>query len=875
MDGIELALADPDFYVPVERWPAPDEYAPRGLPAGWCRRSSGVWTYWTPDGTTLATQGWKVHVSARLARAGRVLDVVAGVCAAHGAPFKHLRSRQVFLWIHHKHGPRQQAGKFCAIYPADPAAAERLMTALAAALAGERGPYVLTDRRFGSSQVVSYRYGGFTPRSRVQPDGTRLPLLVAPDGTEVVDQRLPRFHLPEWVSDPFETARPAGPASGAVSFHGYTFTAVLQHSNSGGAYQATTPDGQEVFVKEARRHNGYQWDGSTATRRLRAEHRILRELHAAAPGVGPEPLDLFRRWEHTFLVTELVPGQTLLSWVARHSPLSQTDRDPATFRAYYDRCRRLLDRLWAQIARLHQAGYAFRDLNPRNVLVEDDHPRLIDFEEARPIGDRSVPHGAEGFLPPEMRRQEPESRPDGRYYDEYALAALAQLLLHPLHPVLERNPDAAAHLAADLPVFPEELWRRAGHGVRSRVGDLVGVLPHPDQVADEPGRWVRWLRDRVCDGLEAVLDPAGSPPFPITPPAYLSNPYQVAHGLAGIAHAMHRAGRPLPRRAVAWLVDGALRDRDDLPPGLLSGTAGIAWVLADLGYLDAAADLLTHADRHPITGRDATLGHGLAGVALAHLALFRHDRDPRRLEQAAGLLRAIPDDPGPLLGRDDPTGWRLGRPGLALALGYLADLTGDDRAARLGTALLRHDLDRAHPDGDGMQFPVSQSDQRVEPYLAAGSAGFALVAGRYLAAGRGGEELRSAHRRCLATLRAITAPVLPGLFDGLAGMGLVLADPAGPAGSGTHGPAAAALRSARALFKYAVPHGDGLCFRSAGRRISASLADGAAGVLLFLDQVCDPRPDPLFTLDALAGDPGRRTPDVLPWQLAEVPELSG
>src|SRR5262249_43556750 len=439
---------------PVERSPEGTRYAPAAPPAGWQCRERGVWTYWTPAGRTQPAQGWKVHVSARLARAQHVLDAVSRVCAAHRVPFKHVATDWMFLWLHHKHGPRTQSGKFCTAYPADSQEVRSLMAALDAALPGESGPYVLTDRRFGSSSVVSYRYGAFTNRSRVEPDGTRAPVLTGTDGAEVLDDRQPRFVLPAGVVDPFAPP-PEAAAPGQLQINGYMCTAALQLSNAGGRYRATHTGGRTVFVKEARNDNGYQWDGTTAVQRLRRERETLRRLHAAAPGVCPEPLDYFRHWEHEFLVTELVPGVALTSWTSQHNPLVKADATPAMFRAYYDRCRALLGALREQVHRLHAAGYAFVDLNPNNILVDaDDNPGLIDFEGAQPLGEPRPVHGAEGFLPPKALR----ANAGTAWVDEYGLAALAQLLLHPLHGVLDRHPAAAEHLAAGLPVLPADLW---------------------------------------------------------------------------------------------------------------------------------------------------------------------------------------------------------------------------------------------------------------------------------------------------------------------------------------------------------------------------------------------------------------------------------
>src|SRR5262249_37417968 len=159
--------------------------------------------------------------------------------------------------------------------------------------------------------------------------------------------------------------------------------------------------GRTVFVKEARNDNGYQWDGTTAVQRLRREHQTLQRLHAAPPGGGPGPLGYFRHREHEFPVPELGPGVALTSWASPPNPLVTADATPAMFRAYYDRCRALLGALREQVHRLHAAGYAFVDLNPNNILVDaDDNPRLIDFEEAQPLGEPRPVHGAEGFLPP-------------------------------------------------------------------------------------------------------------------------------------------------------------------------------------------------------------------------------------------------------------------------------------------------------------------------------------------------------------------------------------------------------------------------------------------------------------------------------------------
>src|SRR5206468_12918284 len=118
-------------------------------------------------------------------------------------PCKHLAGRRMFQMMHDKHAARVQAGKFCTLYPPTEECALRMLRRLEADLAGVSGPFVLTDRRFGTSECVSYRYGGFRSRARVNSDGAEVHFMVGPDGTEIEDERRPEFRLPAGMSDPF------------------------------------------------------------------------------------------------------------------------------------------------------------------------------------------------------------------------------------------------------------------------------------------------------------------------------------------------------------------------------------------------------------------------------------------------------------------------------------------------------------------------------------------------------------------------------------------------------------------------------------------------------------------------------------------------
>ncbi|SDT83203.1 Protein kinase domain-containing protein [Streptomyces sp. TLI_053] len=851
-DALSDALADEQFYAPLATMADPGpRFAPVRTADGWRASERDIWTAWSGPGVRRAGQGWKIHVSARPERAQHVLDVVADTCFAQEAAFKHVSARFFFLALHHKHGARSQAGKFCTVYPPDTAGAERLLVLLAEALDGEEGAYVLSDRRYRDSRTVHYRYGAFAGRSRMLPDGTAQPLVADGHGHDVPDLRLPYFVLPEGVGDPFVDREPA-PHRGPIRIRDYEIVKVLQPSNAGGAYQAReTRTGRLVLIKEARPHNGYTWDGASARERLRREYETLTAVHAAAAGVCPEPLERFTEWEHDFLVMEHVDGLPLVRWINRSSPVLLADRPAADFDRYHAECRRILASLDAALDRLHALGLRFGDVSPGNVIVTPDGgARLVDFESATALDARPARMGTPGFAPPPgVAAEHPD---DPVLADRYGMAALALTLLAPFHNAPQLTPANFALLRRDLAArapVPDDLWRRAT-AFRRPGAARPSALPDPGEVDADPVGCLTRLAERTASGLLALAD-TDRPDwaFPPSPQAFRTNTVCLAYGTAGVVHALLRAGVPVPEEVRERLRHDALTTAHALPPGLAVGSAGVGRTLARTGHLDEAVDLLRAADRHPLTAGTATLAGGRAGVGLAWLALHRQTRDPRHLERAAAAgdaILALGADLGPTLGAHDARGLFHGRSGLALFLHHLTDGTGQPRYRAAGRLLLHEELDRAVelPDGS-LSFADNAVNRRVMPYLATGSAGIGTVLLRYAATAD--ERSATALPRVLADVRKVSA-VQAGLHDGYGGLVHLLAAHA----DFTQDDADRrdALRLATGLLKYAVPHGEDVRWLGPGSlRFSADVAGGSAGILLALHRALHGPGDDWFTLD--------------------------
>src|SRR5580700_3189145 len=265
----EFTVADQEFYSPLARADvSAQRLAPGRVPAGWQGRTSEIWTLWhRGDRVADAADGWKVHVSARPGRLQQVLDAAAAVCFEQGIAFKHMAAPLFYQWASHKHAARPQAGKFIAAYPADAAASRELMEALREALAGEEGPYILSDRRYRDSRTVHYRYGAYVVREQLQADGRRVLLVRDGTGELVPDERGVSFRLPAGVADPFAELAAGGPArqAGPVPLGGFVIESAVRHTAAGGTYRAHhAQTGRPVFIKEARPHIGLLGGPGTA-----------------------------------------------------------------------------------------------------------------------------------------------------------------------------------------------------------------------------------------------------------------------------------------------------------------------------------------------------------------------------------------------------------------------------------------------------------------------------------------------------------------------------------------------------------------------------------------------------------------------------------
>lgn len=829
-DSLGSAVAQPVF-------PAAD----RPTPTGWRREPLDDWLIYAPDGGSLPQQGWKIHVSAGLGNAERVLDAVWNYCVPRGLSFKFLRGPRTLLLRNSKYAARAASGKFITVYPRDDAELELACKELDELLTGETGPYILSDLRYGAGPVY-VRYGGFAARYCHSPDGQVVPAIEDDGGTLVPDRREPVFHVPSWVTLPdFLGPHLAARSGTSTDEVPYRIERVIHFSNGGGLYVGRDlRTDTAVVLKEARPHAGLDADGTDAVARLAREAQALRQL-ADLPQV-PRVHDEFVLGEHRFLALEFIEGRPLNKVLVDRYPLIDADATDDDRAAYSRWARQTYEQVESVVAAIHERGLVYGDLHLFNIMIRpDDRVALVDFEVAAPIaGHRRPGLRNQGFAAPRDR--------SGPAVDRYALACLRLALFLPLTQLVRLAPEKVTHLAdiiaANFPV-PRSFLDPA---VEEITGEpRVTAEPRGNLDADD---W-RTMRARLTTAIVASATPERDDRlFPGDIEQFRSGGLNLAHGAAGVLYALDKSGAGRWPEHEDWLVRRATAPPSGTRCGFYDGLHGVAYALVHLGRRQDALDVLDICLREPLDGLDHSLASGLSGIALnlAELAartgeMSLRDAAWRAAERVIGQLA---DDPGPDVsgGRNPYAGLLRGRTGPALMLLRLYELSGDDELLGHAATALRQDLRRCvlRPDG---ALEVNEG-WRTMPYLAHGSVGIGLVLDQYL---RHRADDRFAEASA-GIRRAARSPFYAqsGLFAGRAGIIAYLAastDDADP-------------RELRAqldrLAWHALPYQEGTAFPGEQLlRLSMDFGTGTAGVLYALASAQHDQPPALPFLAPLPG----------------------
>jgi tRNA A-37 threonylcarbamoyl transferase component Bud32 len=835
----------------------------REPPGGWRRKRTDDWLMYAPEGVVLPLQGWKIHASACLDNAEAIAEIVWEYCIRERIAFKFLPSRELLFLRNMKYASRGFSGKFVTIFPADERELERILTELDSALAGNAGPYILSDLRWGEGPLY-VRYGGFAPRYCIGANGELEPAIEDADGNLVPDRRNAVFAVPPGVALP-ECLQPHLVARNSATMEDlpYRVERALHFSNGGGVYAGVdTRSGEQVVLKEARPHAGLGRDETDAVARLQNERETLGQL--AGLGIAPALRDYFVAGGHHFLVMDFVVGQPLQQLMVERYPLISSSAGEAAIAEYTTWALAMCERTERAVAAIHERGLVLGDLHPSNVLVEaDGRIVLIDLEIASQVSEQLRPPLADpGFgSPPNLT---------GFDIDDYALACLRLHLFLPLTRLIARDPAKTAQLAGAIaelfPAVPGEFLAEA-----ARV--ITAARPSPTTTSPGPGagaataaipahalkeqRWAT-VRDSMAQAIVASATPEREDRlFPGDPKQFDTSGFNLAYGAAGVLYALAVTGAGRYPEYEGWLLERVRKLEPGTRPGFYDGLHGVAYALARLDHptearalLDICADELDgKLDR---LGLDLYAGLAGIGLNLAHFASATGDTGLWR--QAARVAEVIADGLGTedsvaeLSGREHPyAGLVRGSSGPALFFIRLFEQFGDPALLDYAEVALRQDLRRCIVVDDGSMH-VNEG-WRSMPYLADGSVGIGLVLADYLSHRE--DERFAAAAAAIDRAARCAFYIEPGLFWGRAGMILYLSRPHRPAAGAEDVAAAAHIRR---LAWHASSYQGHLAFPGEELlRLSMDLATGTAGVLLALGAALHDAPVELPFLRSAGG----------------------
>jgi hypothetical protein len=457
-----------------------------------------LWRYSRPQRADEPEQGWKLHVSATVLNAPRVLARVGPLLKGLGISFKAPTSLQEVQRLNSGiYYAYSQVGKIITVYPRRDEEAIVLARRLHELTRRMSAPAVPFDLSYRSGSNVYYRYGAFKSYELELPSGGRVPALLDPVGQAVPDLRTNAEAKPAWVSDPFtrKTPRLAAPEPDGPLGTTYRILRALAQRGKGGVYQALDLSVQPprlCLLKEGRKWGEVGWDGRDGHWRVRHEERVLTRLRASGIDV-PRVYSSFESGGNYYFVTEFIDGESLQAFLFKRQR-----------RLSVARVLRHGIQLAGFMAQIHAAGWVWRDCKPANLIITSrGELRPLDFEGACPVGrSDSLPWMTPAFTLPGAHGQARA----GEYDDLYALGAVIYLLLAGRMPEALPAPAPVRRLRQDTP--PEVCTLVTGllNPGERRMPDARAVARRLRAALDR----TRPLGSTVAVGAQTLMKAAGA-----------------------------------------------------------------------------------------------------------------------------------------------------------------------------------------------------------------------------------------------------------------------------------------------------------------------------------------------------------------------------
>ncbi|SET47921.1 Lanthionine synthetase C-like protein [Oceanobacillus limi] len=765
---------DSNYYV--KRNPSKDtgEYIVDGFPTN-CRvvnEDGSPWKFYGYEDKKIKEQGWKIHISATMANAKDILEVVSGVLFEREIPFKHLLDRKTLHSVNSKNGNRISSGKFITIYPATDNEFLELLDVLYEKLKDyENGPYILSDKCWKNSNIY-YRYGAFNSIYNEKGE-----LCIRDEAGHLIpDHRKPFYQAPEFVKDFDQLLDSRNQVTedkeGKNKLGKYDFQRVLRFSNGGGIYFAERKlDKRKVVIREARPKVGLDGNDKDAIERLEIEYNALAELDEVEGVV--DVIDYFQSWKHSFLVEEYVDGFDLQKWIAMKYPF-HNGNDKET---YITDVKKIMNQLIDTVSQMHRKKIGMGDLQPSNIIITPDLCiKLIDFESAAPK-DSKVKAAMQTIGFANMKNESHQER------DWYAVKKILRYCVLPIGAI--NNIDESV-------ISYQNQWisREFGEDVYLYVKEIENLcdqylpvtneknFPLMRQFKEDKTEEINVIIEQLRKGMiNNIVPDSGLIHGDIRQHEMSNGKWNVLTGGTGAVLALHRTGN-LPKEAKDWVENNLIEQMYTNEQGLFTGKAGIAATLYELGYKE---DSLTLFDEFldNLNHEDISLRSGLSGIGLAVISLYLEEDNQIYLEKAefiASHIKTLIRNNQQLTVTDwaaVPIGIMDGWSGASLFYSAMYAITNNKDYYEMSKELIEKDLANTQTDEDTNILQTFDDRRRLLPYLSGGTIGIGIAI--WYLNEVSNQNLYHEQLKQIINLNELRCTFSGGLFDGAGGFLLLSA----------------------------------------------------------------------------------------------------
>ncbi|MCG1010922.1 protein kinase/lanthionine synthetase C family protein [Salinicoccus sp. ID82-1] len=745
-------LANDEYYLPIRLYENTGEFveiAEKYKKKNWQAHKDRIFMYYQPGNLHLPEHGWKIHVSASIHNSKEILSIVSKYCFDSNIAFKFWLDQNIFETLNSKNGSRSSAGKFITIYPQNTMDFIKHIENINTKLKNYVGPYILTDRRYKDNKVLYYRYGQIFPK-------TSDTCIYGPEGQVFIDNRAPIYQQPEWVIDPFYINKGNINSEGGLLNNRYKVKKALRFTNAGGTYLAQDSfDDKEVIIKEGRPYTAEFGSSMNSITMKENEFNVLTYLKERFNNYEfPQPIEIFKEWEHIFVVESYIKGDTIEEFVLKNSYFSSSNQNYNLFKQYIFSIFKICKNITSLLDEVHSNGIYLNDINPGNIIIDDKlNPTIVDLDSAINIhteGEKILV-GTTGFY---------DSTDKVLSYkrDYKGIGYLAFYMLTPTRNLATLEEDfIERHLEFlerkyNLPnEFSEFVMQLIFDGSIPNIS--IKHIEKLIEEMEEPSDKLRLSNLNLNRKIKKVHNFLDESTIKDPEIMYPSNPFAknyigLESGTTGVLLALNKI-KDLDieilnseSKALEFLRKqyNLYDDINHLDFGLLNGKSGIIWVLLDINnsqyYTENIINSLLKDVRIRVSNKDDidySIEKGITGKALLILKMYLIYKKEDYLNLCKSVCNRIIDDLITNNLKLNDIGLNKGTTGISLLFYYMYKSTGDFKYFKYGYEILKKDLYEYKEISEGWLYPSKRREDSTifYPYLSSGTAGIFAVFMRY------------------------------------------------------------------------------------------------------------------------------------------------